>query len=107
MSEFSIPSHLGEHGRAFFEQLRDERGLSEVKELQELLQAAELIDRAELARLDIEKNGATFRDRFDNIKPNPALETERRLRVAVEKMIRRLPDHRWAERWDEKHGDGE
>ena len=52
--------------------------------------AARQLDRASEARKAIEERGALVTDRFDQLKPNPAIEIERQAHLAFARLCREL-----------------
>ena len=52
--------------------------------------AAECWDRAQAARVQIDAEGMTHRDRFGQPKPHPLLQVERDSRLAFSRLVREL-----------------
>jgi hypothetical protein len=58
--------------------------------LELLRRCCEASDRADMAREEVERDGATFRTRFGEIRAHPAVAVERDARNAVRQLLREL-----------------
>ena len=76
------PKHLSRESKAIWRGLVNEFQLDDVAG-QRILQAAlEARDRASAARQQIDAEGMTVKDKFDQVKPHPLLSCERDSRAA-------------------------
>ena len=89
-TQFRVPGHLSESSRAFFREVVQEKAVAEVSVLGRLVQACEMLDRADACRLQIETEGVSVTDRFGKQKPNELLEIERRLRTAAADIVQTI-----------------
>ena len=55
-----------------------------------LIEACECVDRAELARLQVEQDGAFVRNRFDEVRAHPGLAVERDQKTLAARLFREL-----------------
>jgi phage terminase small subunit len=83
------PGHLSTAMKEFYRQVCNDYEL-EGHRLRLLKQAAECYDRAEDARLEIKLNGITFKDKFGQIKPNPACKIETENKNLFARLLREL-----------------
>lgn len=58
--------------------------------LVQLESVCKTMDRLAEAQAAVEEHGVTVEDRFGQLKPNPAVVTERQLRESLAKLIRQL-----------------
>jgi len=86
-----IPSHLGSASRAWLASVLDDVGddISET-EYRLLIKAAEAHDRADTARRRVQRDGIVVADRFDQLKPHPAVAIERDARAGFARIVRQL-----------------
>jgi len=75
--------------REFYQQIAQEYDL-ESHRLKLLRLACECYDRAEAARLEIEKAGITFTDRYGSIKQNPACKIEADNKTLFARLLREM-----------------
>lgn len=78
----AIPRHLSKEARQIFRGLCGEYGIEDVAGLKILRVALEAFDRAQAARVAIDKDGMTVFDKAGQIKPHPLLPVERDARAA-------------------------
>jgi P27 family predicted phage terminase small subunit len=83
------PVHLGPRGKAFWNETLSAYAMDET-DLPLVQAAAEQLDRAESARLQIEREGLTTKDRFGQVKSHPAVEIERQAHLAYVRIRREL-----------------
>jgi P27 family predicted phage terminase small subunit len=83
----NAPPHLGKRGRAFWQTVV---GAFHIEDDQQslLVAACECLDVAARALRKIKREGMTFKDRFDQPRPNPAVDIHRKA-VAEFRMARR------------------
>lgn len=84
------PKHLSARSRAFWRQMLAEYAIDDAPGLELLRRACEASDRADSAREEIDRDGATFRTRFDEIRVHPAVAVERDARNALRQLLREL-----------------
>ncbi len=83
------PRSLGAIGKRFWRDTVAEFEF-EPHHLRILEQAARTLDRLEVCRLDIKKNGTLTRDRFDQAIVSPAVELEIKLTRSFKSLVREL-----------------
>jgi P27 family predicted phage terminase small subunit len=83
------PAHLSKPQRDLWRSVVERYEL-ELHHLRLLKLLCEALDRAEEARLSLVRDGAYVRDRFDQLKPHPALTVERDSRASAAKLAREL-----------------
>ncbi len=86
----SLPSHLREDGRRFFEKMSAEYGLDDPAGLALLCTAAECIDRMRAAQASIAEQGELVIDRYGSPKLNPACGLEKDARAGFLGSLRAL-----------------
>ena len=85
------PKDLGAAGRRFWLRVVDEGDVDlEPFHLDVLEQAARSLDRAEACRKQVDAEGLTIKDRFDQTKSHPLLSAERDARSAFRQLYREL-----------------
>lgn len=84
------PLHLSDDAAAKWEELRIEWRIEDKAGLMMLTKAFEAFDRAERCRIQIDTEGETVLDRFNQMKPHPLLACERDSRAAFAALIRQL-----------------
>lgn len=85
----TAPSHLSPAMKEFYKRIVSDYDL-EPHRLRLLKQACECFDRAESARLEIETNGITFKDKFGQLKPNPACKIETENKTLFARLLREM-----------------
>jgi phage terminase small subunit len=85
----SIPRHLSAKARKFFRSVMTEFELEE-HHLKLLTLACTAWDRAEAARLIVEKSGLTYNDRFGQPVSRPEIAIERDSRLAFARLLREI-----------------
>ncbi|MFO7606171.1 MAG: hypothetical protein R6W72_07725 [Desulfurivibrionaceae bacterium] len=76
------PDHLSKDAGDIWRGLMDEFDLDDTAAQKILSVALEAYDRAQAARIAINRDGMVVRDKFDQIKPHPLLANERDSRAA-------------------------
>lgn len=71
------PSELGDAGRAFWNSMLKQMNIKDADLLELLKKAGVFLDRAALAAESVKADGMVFKDRWKQIRPNPAVEQER------------------------------
>jgi P27 family predicted phage terminase small subunit len=85
-----IPNHLSAEAKKIWRRLVEEYAISDSGGLEILRQGLEAFDRAQAARILIEKHGLVIRDRFGAVKPNPLISCERDARSAYLSALKQL-----------------
>lgn len=80
--ENRAPKHLTSEAKKFWHELVNEYDLEDAAGLRILRVALEAYDRAQAARVAIDRDGMTVLDKFNQIKPHPLLPIERDNRAA-------------------------
>jgi P27 family predicted phage terminase small subunit len=83
------PQHLSKAQRELWREIVERYEL-ELHHLRLLKLLCEALDRAEEARQALVRDGSYVRDRFDQLKPHPALTVERDSRASAAKLAREL-----------------
>lgn len=83
------PKHLSKTGKAMWISIVAEYQL-ETHQLEILRLLCECLDRLEVCRRRLKKDGLFIRDRFEQTKAHPALAEEREHRVLVMRLAREL-----------------
>jgi P27 family predicted phage terminase small subunit len=83
------PRHLSAESRRWWREIVTDYEL-EAHHLRLLQAACECWDRVLQARAAVERDGAYYRDRFEQIKPHPALAEERQSKVLMARLLREL-----------------
>ncbi len=81
-TQIKPPGHLSTESKAFWKQIVSDYGISDAAGLKILRVACEAFDRAQLARVEIDKTGLLVLDKFMQAKSNPLLPIERDSRAA-------------------------
>ena len=76
------PVHLSKEAKAIWKDLLAEYGIDDVAGLRILRVALESFDRAQSARVSIDRIGLLVKDKFGQVKPHPLLPIERDSRAA-------------------------
>lgn len=84
------PSNLSKEGKAWWKKLLIEYDISDQGGLLILQTAMEAFDRMRQAQKAIETEGATFADRFNQLKSNPLLTVERDARSQMLAALKQL-----------------
>jgi hypothetical protein len=84
---------LGHHGQTLYDDVMSQRHLTDVGELELLLQACQGLDRAEELRERINKDGLLVPGRNGNLVANPLLKLESLMRGFVCRTLRSLGLH--------------
>jgi P27 family predicted phage terminase small subunit len=77
-----IPEHLSKESQALWKGITEEYDVGDSAGLKILRVALEAFDRAQAARIAIDAEGMTIKDKFGQIKPHPLLPIERDSRAA-------------------------
>lgn len=85
----SAPRGLSNRARGLWKQILSDYELTG-HELALLEEALRSLDRADQARHEVDRDGLTFRDRFGQLRPHPALGIERDLRGLFARTLREL-----------------
>jgi len=86
----AAPKSLSPEARRWWRALCGENDLSDAAGRLLLQTALEALDRMRQAQAQIERDGATTRDRFDQLKPHPAIAVERDARAQLVAVLRQL-----------------
>ena len=87
--KLKIPKHLSLESRNFYKKVIEEFEFSE-HHLKILQAACETWDRIVEARIEVEKKGQFFVDRWNQPRENPAAKSERDQKVVFARLIREL-----------------
>jgi P27 family predicted phage terminase small subunit len=77
-----VPQHLSKEAKIFYKKVVAEYLIDDAAGLKILQVALEAFDRAQSARIAIDAEGMTIKDKFGQLKPNPLLPVERDNRAA-------------------------
>lgn len=83
------PRHLKKSGRKFYRHVVSEFEL-EPHHVEQVIQAAQCLDRIDRAREEIDAHGPYFTDRFGQPKEHPAHKTERDNKILFNRILREL-----------------
>lgn len=86
----NIPAHLSVKMKKLYEKIIADYDLLEDHHKALLLSACELLDRAEQARLQIEKDGLTTSDRYNTVKIHPCCKLEIDAKNSARLLLREL-----------------
>ena len=81
---------LGLAGKQFRAKVLKEYDIIQTHDLKRLDMAAQILDRLELCDADIRANGAFFSTKTGQKRENPALKSEREMKIAFCRIIREL-----------------
>jgi len=84
------PADLGEAGRALWQRVCADFCFEDAASLATLAEACHALDLLELARGELRRDGVTFRDRWDQPRPNPAAQIVRDSRAGLLSCLRAL-----------------
>ena len=91
MARIVAPKHLSARSRQIYRTVVDDYDLTgEPHALEVLRLALEALDRADEARQMVADEGITFRNRFGELRPHPAVAIERDARLAAWRGFREL-----------------
>ena len=90
MKQEPAPKHLSKESKKLFKAVVNEYAIDDSAGLKILVVALEAFDRAQAARCQIDKEGMTVLDKFEQIKPHPLLACERDSRAAFLAGLRQL-----------------
>ena len=82
MKQEPAPKHLSKESKKLFKAVVSEYAIDDSAGLKILVVALEALDRAQAAREQIDKEGMTVKDKYEQIKPHPLLACERDSRAA-------------------------
>src|SRR5262245_12523096 len=83
------PTHLSPASQRWFKSVVENWDLDD-HHVKLLIATCEVLDRAEEARLQLQTDGAYFRDRHGEIKKHPALVVERDNKILFARLLREL-----------------
>ncbi|MEW5772479.1 MAG: phage terminase small subunit P27 family [Thermodesulfobacteriota bacterium] len=86
----SPPRHLSKEAKSWWTQIHNEFEIEDSAALLILTTAAEAFDRMRQAQQLLKKQGATFLDRFGQVRANPATTIERDSRAAMLNALKAL-----------------
>src|SRR5438552_1922430 len=86
----TAPSHLSARSLAFWQRANAEYDLGDVAAAELLLRVCEAMDVGDAARVEVERDGMTYRTRYGEIRPNPAVAIGRDARIAIARLLREL-----------------
>jgi hypothetical protein len=86
----SPPEHLSERSSEFWRAMVADFTLDDAPARELLLRACEAMDRADQARIVLDRDGLTVTDRYGQIRPHPAASIEVQNRGAVARLLREL-----------------
>lgn len=84
------PAYLSKESQARWDVLVEEYGIADAGGLAVLETALQALDRLTEARKLIEREGAVVKDRFDQLRPHPAVQIERDARNGFLSAMRSL-----------------
>jgi P27 family predicted phage terminase small subunit len=84
------PKHLGKSGKTLWEELISEYGISDAAGLALVTTAAECLDRIRAAQAAISEHGEIVKDRYGQVKLNPALVLEKDARNGLLATLKAL-----------------
>lgn len=84
-----IPEHLSKEMKKFYKDTCSSYNL-EPHHLIILCKACECLDRSELARLEVEKDGLVVSDRYGSLKPHPCVKMELDNKNTARLLLREL-----------------
>lgn len=85
-----LPKHLSKESKKIFRSIVSDYGIYDEAGLKILQAALEAFDRAQAARVAIDEQGMTIKDKFGQIKPHPLLANERDSRAAFLAALKAL-----------------
>lgn len=85
----TVPEHLSDESKAWYQQVATEFAMDQ-HHLFLLQCACENWDRSQSARREIEKNGLTVLDRFDQLHARPEIAIEKTSKAAFVRVVREL-----------------
>jgi P27 family predicted phage terminase small subunit len=84
------PKHLSAEARRWWDSLQEENDIADQAGLLLLQSALEAFDRMKAAQAAIKNDGLTFKDRFGQLRVNPATVVERDSRAAMLSALKSL-----------------
>jgi Phage terminase, small subunit len=96
-----IPPHFEAEEQALFKQIQTEFAIDDIGSVELLILACEAHARCQAARLQIDEQGMTIKDRFGILQPHPLLKAEASARGQYLAALRALnleppqPSKRW------------
>lgn len=90
MGQSRAPGHLSKEARRWWRELQAEYQIDDAAGLLLLQTACEAHDRMKMAQAEIERDGQTVMDRFEQPKPHPMLTVERDARAAMLAALKQL-----------------
>jgi len=81
-SDYKPPAHLTREAKKIWSELLTEYDITDAAGLRILRVSLEAFDRAQAAREQIDRDGMTVQDKFQQVKPHPLLPIERDSRAA-------------------------
>lgn len=90
LKTLKAPAHLSKEAAGIWKKLSDEYDIQDAGGLEILRAGLEAFDRAQAARVLIEKVGLVIKDRFGAVKPNPLIACERDARSAYLQALKQL-----------------
>ena len=85
-----LPRELKARGRKFWRQVTNDYDLVEYHHFELLKQACFCLDRVDLARKTIEREGPFILDRFNQCREHPGLKLEKDNRILFARLVREL-----------------
>ncbi len=87
----TIPSHLGARASAWARSVLDDAGDAATEtDFKLVILGAEALDRAATARRQVEREGITYKDRFDAPRSHPAVQIARDASAAFSRIVAQL-----------------
>lgn len=86
----TVPKHLGRAGRELWRRVLEEFEITDAAGLALLQSACEARGRIEDARQAIDEHGVVVKDRFGELRPNPATAVETQARSAMVRALNAL-----------------
>ena len=81
------PAYLSKEAKKWFASITDSYEL-ESHHVKLLVLACEAWDEKEAARVEVEKSGATFLDRYKQVREHPSINTGRQARIQFARLVR-------------------
>ena len=84
------PGHLSTRAKGYWRAMSKTYELADPPAQELLRRCCEAMDRADQAREEVDRDGATFKTRYGEIRPHPAVAIERDARTAIARLLREL-----------------